>query len=453
MKLTVIPASEIHFGDRFRKEMGDIDKLANSLKKNGFINPITVQARDDLPEPARYLLLAGGRRFTAANVADITDIPVRIYDRALSEDELRAIELEENIQRKDLHWMEKGELEDEIHELQKRIHGEKTSTLPDAPGHSMRDTAKLLGRSIGSVSMDIKLAKMVKQLPDLEWGKCRTKAEGMKLLNRVEETMLKRELATRAEAIIAPPNGLRTQDARDHRKKQLIDSYIIGDFFDKSKSLEPESYNFVEIDPPYGIDLQAIKRRGHGVSVWDYSEQGYNEINAEHYQVFLAELFARCYKLMSQHSWLVCWFAPEPWFDVVYQELCNAGFSTNRQVGVWTKDQGQTMNPNIRLGSAYEPFFWAWKGSPTLGKPGSLNVFHQTPIAGRSKVHPTERPLPLMTRIMETFAFANSKVLVPFAGSGVSLLAAHSLKMHPVGYDLSQQYKDSYILKVMEGEF
>jgi DNA modification methylase len=58
-----------------------------------------------------------------------------------------------------------------------------------------------------------------------------------------------------------------------------------------------------------------------------------------------------------------------------------------------------------------------------------------------------------MQKIMETFAFPNSKVLVPFAGSGVSLLAAHSLKMHPVGYDLSQQYKDSYILKVMEEDF
>ena len=453
MKLTVIPMSEIHFGNRFRKEMGDIDELAESIKLNGLINPITVHARADLPEPARYLLVAGGRRFTAAGLAGLKEIPVRVYDRELSEDELRSIELEENIQRKDLHWTEKADLELEIDELQKRIHGEKISTDPDAPGHSMRDTAKLLGRSIGSVSMDIKLAKMVKELPELEWSKCRNKAEAMKLLNRVEETMLKREMAVRAEEVLAPANGLRTQDAKDHRKKQIINSFVIGDFFEKSKALEPESYNFVEIDPPYGIDLQAIKRRSHGVSVWDYSKEGYNEINADNYPQFLAALFKRCYELMSQHSWMICWFAPEPWFDIVYQEIIKAGFSTNRQVGLWVKDQGQTMNPNIRLGSAYEPFFWAWKGSPTLGKPGSLNVFHQTPIAGRSKVHPTERPLPLMTRIMETFAFANSKVLVPFAGSGVSLLAAHSLKMHPVGYDLSQQYKDSYILKVMEGEF
>ena len=453
MKLTVIPMSEIHFGNRFRKELGDIDGLAESIKLNGLINPITVHARDDLPGSALYLLLAGGRRFTAAGVAGIKEIPVRVYDRELSEDELRAIELEENIQRKDLHWTEKADLELEIDELQKRIHGEKTSTDPDAPGHSMRDTAKLLGRSIGSVSMDIKLAKMVKQLPELEWGKCRNKAEAMKLLNRVEETMIKREMAVRAEEVLTPAGGPKTQDAKDHRKKQIINSFVIGDFFEKSKDLEPESYNFVEIDPPYGIDLQAIKRRSHGVSVWDYSSEGYNEINADNYPQFLAALFKRCYELMSQHSWMVCWFAPEPWFDIVYQEICNAGFSTNRQCGIWVKDQGQTMNPNIRLGSAYEPFFWAWKGNPTLGRPGALNVFPQTPIAGQKKVHPTERPLPLMQKIMETFAFPNSKVLVPFAGSGVSLLAAHSLKMHPVGYDLSQQYKDSYILKVMEEEF
>ena len=114
MKLTVIPASEIHFGNRFRKELGDIDGLAESIKLNGLINPITVHARDDLPRPALYLLLAGGRRFTAAEVAGIKEIPVRVYDRELSEDELRAIELEENIQRKDLHWTEKADLELEI---------------------------------------------------------------------------------------------------------------------------------------------------------------------------------------------------------------------------------------------------------------------------------------------------------------------------------------------------
>ena len=454
MKLDIVPMEQIYFGDRYRKDMGKLDELVDSILAKGIINPITVQARTDLPGQCCYLLVAGGRRFTAAGMAGIKTVPVRIYERKLNEMELRAIELEENMQRKDLGPQEEVDLIDEINELQKKLHGTKTSTSPDAPGWSMRDTAKLLGKSVGSISMDIKLAKLTKELPDLEWNKCSSKSEMMKLANRVEETLLRREMAGRADRLMNLPetNGktTHTQDAKDHRRKQIINSYVVGDFFEKSAKLEPESFNLVEIDPPYGIDLAAIKRRGHGVSVWDYSEQGYNEIDAEHYQVFLAALFERSYKLMAKHSWLLCWFAPEPWQEVVYQELCNAGFSTTRQAGLWTKDQGQTMNPNIRLGSAYEPFYWAWKGKPTLGKPGTLNVFHQTPIAGQKKVHPTERPFDLMKRIIETFTFPNSKVLVPFAGSGVSLLAAHSLKMHLIGFDLSQQYKDSYILKVME---
>jgi len=456
MRLDIVPLSQIHFGDRFRKDLGDINGLVDSILAKGIINPITVQARTDLPKPAIYLLVAGGRRFTAAGMAGLERIPVRVYDRPLSEEELRAIELEENIQRKDLHYMEETALVKELDLLHKKIHGEKISTSPDAPGHSMRDTARLLGKSVGSVSMDIKLANMIEEIPDLEWDKCRNKSEAMKLANRVEEQLVRRELTKRAEQVLATPdtsngNAPNTQDAQLHRKKQMINSYIVGDFFEQSKKLLAGSFNFVEIDPPYGISLGDVKRRGHGVSVWDYSSDGYNEINADEYQIFLATLFERCYKLMTQHSWLVCWFAPEPWFEIVYQELHNAGFNTTRQVGVWTKDQAQTMNPNIRLGSAYESFFWAWKGKPTLNKPGTFNVFHEQQLPPKKKTHPTERPLTLMTRILETFAFPGSKVLVPFAGSGSTLLAAHQLKMFPVGYDLSQQYKDAYTLRVMEG--
>ena len=56
-----------------------------------------------------------------------------------------------------------------------------------------------------------------------------------------------------------------------------------------------------------------------------------------------------------------------------------------------------------------------------------------------------------MDEILQTFARPGDRVLVPFAGSGKTLVAAWKLGMTPVGFDLAQQNKDSYIL-MMEGE-
>jgi hypothetical protein len=44
-------------------------------------------------------------------------------------------------------------------------------------------------------------------------------------------------------------------------------------------------------------------------------------------------------------------------------------------------------------------------------------------------------------------AFEGSKVLVPFAGSGNTLIAAALNKMMPIGYDLTEEYRNSYVLK------
>jgi DNA modification methylase len=53
-----------------------------------------------------------------------------------------------------------------------------------------------------------------------------------------------------------------------------------------------------------------------------------------------------------------------------------------------------------------------------------------------------------MKEIYDTFAFTGSRVLIPFLGSGNGLIAADQLAMSPVGFELSKQYRDSFLVKV-----
>ena len=430
MQLKNIPLNQIIFGERKREDYGDIEDLALSIQQKELINPITVTSLED----GSYKLVAGGRRYTACKYLGHTEIACRVYDTELTELELRSIEIEENIKRKDFTFLEECQAKRDLLEIQKAIHGEKTSTAPDASGVSMRDIAAVLGVSPATLSQDIKLAETVAQFPQLEWNKCKNKNEAMKLKGKIEETYIRAELAKRAEAAMGTKNLF---------LNKICNSYQIGDCIEGIKQLPENHFNLVEIDPPYAIDLKNQKSN----MALNFGNEMYNEIPVGQYERLMRELFNECYRVMADNSWLLCWFGPEPWFNSIYEWLVDAKFTLRRIPCLWTKPGGQTMQPARILANSYEMFFYASKGSPVLAKEGRSNIFQYPPVPGSQKLHPTERPMEMITEVLTTFAFEGSKVLVPFAGSGNTLLAAAMNKMMPIGFDLTNEYRNSYVLK------
>ena len=432
----------IDVGNRQREELGDVEGLAESIKKHGLICPIAVYSETGNPP---FVLAAGGRRFFAHVTLGMEEIACRIYDHKLSELELESIELEENIQRKDLEFSEEVRAKRRIHNLQVAIHGEKTSTSLDAGGHSLRDTARLLGKSHATVSLDIKLADAMDDFPEVEWDKCKNKSEAMKILNRMEENMIRSEISKRAMSI----EGTST-------KRKMMDSYIVGDFFDQVKKIPDGTFDLVEIDPPYGIDLPAMKLHSGGGSTGgdkfkiNYGSS-YNEIDKDQYSEFLLNVIPELYRVMNNHSWLIFWFAPDPWLEATYQTIILTGFKTRRLTGKWIKPGGQTNHPDIYLANCDEQFFYAYKGDAVISpeRRGRSNIFEYSPVHPSKKIHPTERPIELTTELLTVFGSPGARVYVPFCGSGNTLLAAYNLKMYPIGVDLGQEYKDGYVTRIM----
>lgn len=79
-----------------------LEELAASIKANGVIQPLVVQQDGD-----HYLLIAGERRWRAAQIAGLTEVPVVVRDYA--PDRILEIALIENIQREDLNPIEVAE--------------------------------------------------------------------------------------------------------------------------------------------------------------------------------------------------------------------------------------------------------------------------------------------------------------------------------------------------------
>ena len=81
-----------------------LEELANSIKKNGIIQPIAV--RPNKSEAGKYEIVAGERRWIAAQKAGLHDIPVTVLD--LSDVESLEVAIVENIQRDDLNPIEEA---------------------------------------------------------------------------------------------------------------------------------------------------------------------------------------------------------------------------------------------------------------------------------------------------------------------------------------------------------
>lgn len=419
--------------ERYRKDFGAIDELAASISENGLITPIAVETVGG----DTYRLLAGERRLRACKSLGLTSIEARVYDAGMDDLKRRLIELEENIQRKDMVWLEECTLKRDIHNMRLAIHGKKTSTAPNAPGWSMADTAKLLDETPANVSYDLSLANAVEQFPEIDWDSFKNKSEARKQVNKLTKTLGRQVAAAEFEKQFTCPSP--DKPNKNVLAQRIAESYLIGDCVEMLAKLPKNFANFVEIDPPYAIDLNTVKRGG--TDGYDH----YNEIDKARYLDFMANVLTESYRIMKPNSWLVLWFGPEPWFEPLYQLLVKTGFAVKRLPGIWTKPNGQTQQPLTNLANSYEMFFYARKGNAELQLPGRSNIFDFAPVAAGSKRHPTERPAALIQELLNTFTVENDQVVVPFAGSGRTMLESWKLKRPAIGYDLSDDYRNGFL--------
>jgi len=103
--VTNLPVNAIRpnpFQPRQQFKPEELEALAESIKLHGLLQPILVRPKD-----GEYELVAGERRWRAAQLAGLTEIPAII--RHCSDDELLALALIENLQREDLNPLDEAQ--------------------------------------------------------------------------------------------------------------------------------------------------------------------------------------------------------------------------------------------------------------------------------------------------------------------------------------------------------
>jgi ParB/RepB/Spo0J family partition protein len=433
-----IPIAKILKGFRYREDAGDIEGLATSIKNNGLMHPIVVcKVEDD--DKWQYRLCAGGRRLAACISLDWAEIDANIYPADITELQIRILELFENLDRKDMEYAEQVALTGRIHKAMQELNGERIAGSTVVQEHSMRDTAKMLGKSVGTVSQDIKLAHAIELIPEL--ANASDKKEAMKMLKRMEDDL-------EASEISAAIESNRAKTPEEIFKRQIMNSFIIGDFFEKIKEVPDKSIDLIELDPDWGdidLDSRPVENQAlHEMKVADYKKIDTDVLT--HYERIIGE----CTRVLSDTGWLIVWFAYHPNGNAIWSILERHGLRGPGTPCIWAKPSGQVRAADTNLPRGYELFYYARKPDARLAKQGRLDIFQYRTVSPDSRIHITEKPIELMMDIYKTFVPAGARILIPFLGSGNGILAAYNLNCTAFGYELSETIKSKFIIRVAE---
>jgi len=184
---------------------GSIDELARSVREHGIVQPLVVSRFGD-----RYRLIAGERRYRAAQKAGLTSVPVVIKDD-LKEGDALQIALIENIQREDLNPIEEAMAYHQLHE---------------EFGLTQEEISKRVGKERSTVANFLRLVKLpepVKKLlasGQLSMGHARAllAVESPKKQEQLADRVVKRNLSVRQTEMLAANSGGKPAEKKEKEK-------------------------------------------------------------------------------------------------------------------------------------------------------------------------------------------------------------------------------------------
>jgi ParB-like nuclease domain len=249
--------SHIVVDNRLRKEMGNIDELSNSIKEYGLIQPIIIDSDFNY-------LIAGGRRLEAVKRLGWTELLHgrdfvwrEELDKENKQLRLQAVELEENLKRKELTWTEQVEGKKRLLVLMQGIYGQpklgaptrSERADPNSRGFGVNRLAAMLGENKSITSQDLELADALERIPTLK--KADTKESARRQMS-ILGTVVQMKQTAQARASLNPG------EAQTKLPWVLYD----GDFTDNINKVADESVDLVYCDLPFGVNLDKASKHG-----------------------------------------------------------------------------------------------------------------------------------------------------------------------------------------------
>jgi site-specific DNA-methyltransferase (adenine-specific) len=392
---------------RQRKELGEIEKLLESIKNYGQIQPIVVTREMEL--------VAGGRRLAACLMGGLQ---AKIcFSDEVDPMILRELELEENLQRKNLTPAEEVMATAEIHTLKVARFGEPITN--SQKGWTQDDTAALIGKSRASITEDLILAAAIQNFPSL--AECKTKSDMKKAVRGLEK------VNAQIEALSSYTEQVKTNE---------LYSITQADAIDFMKTIPNQSIDLLLADPPYGIDIFENAIGIGGETGGENTATGIKYEDSEEYaKGLLSVLAARSIQFCkpTAHAYVFC--APS-YFWWLKEVMEAEGWIVRERPIVWIKrETGQNNYPSYWPSSSYEFILFARRTDSRIVVEGRPDWIQCDPVLPSLRRHQAEKPVALLKELITRVCFPGAQMVDPFMGSGAGIEAALETRIFATGCD------------------
>ncbi len=183
-------------------DQDELNGLANTIKEHGIVQPIVI--RSDATTPGHYSIIAGERRWRAAQIAGLHKVPVVV--REFDELATLKVAIVENLQRQDLNAIEEAVA---------------FGQLMDRFGYNQQQIADTIGKSRAYVANTIRLLGLPKEVQELvingalSAGHARAALASSDPLAAAKEMVSKKLSVREAESLVNKKNALRENVSRE----------------------------------------------------------------------------------------------------------------------------------------------------------------------------------------------------------------------------------------------
>lgn len=189
-------------------------------------------------------------------------------------------------------------------------------------------------------------------------------------------------------------------------------------------------------DPPYGVAYVENKRgflelgvKDEKIIIGDHlqTDSEYEDFTKKYLGIIVPHLeeYNTCYI-----------FNADPMFPALRCGMKYSGFYYSQMI-IWIKNQ-PVMSRKDYL-SQYELIAYGWFGKHKMERSKSKNVIYY-PRPSKSKLHPTQKPIGLLRRLVSDATKIGDYVYDPFLGSGSTAVACEHLSRKCIGIEIDEGY-------------
>lgn len=473
-RIHLVPTESIHI-DRDARQRSELTPdtvldLAYSIGKNQWISPLLV-------DESTNHIIAGERRLTAVralanamvgNYASFSDpmearttlypictcrvdswhnwtrVPVQ-FGRDLSPQEVSVYEFIENAHREDLSWQDRAKAIYNIH-----CHGLASE---GKDWHNI-DTCRLTGLADSQVALYLRVWRVYEEQPDNETivkiikespsarsasqnldrhvSRRETDDDALSLSSRalstppLEDPLAKRPGPEKGTPIpglsLSSPDWSQDEDEAQDSPAQSI--LLNEDFTAWADAYTGQPFNFIHCDFPYGISFN----KGEQARSVSNTLRGEYDDSEEVYWSLLETLRRNRTSLIASSAHILFWFSQNLRRETEDFFADKLDGTVQSHLMIWhCADQDGIVPDSQRYGRrTYETAMLVTFGDRKIVAPRSLSFSH--PRGSKSRIHRSQKALPVLEHFMSMFVDDSSSVLDPTAGSGTSLIAASRLE-------------------------